>query len=780
MNPVGTTSSRRIAHNQPLKPRGRSFLQFSKLSKRAVSTDATSSERFAFPARASFSARKRFSLPFGAVQRFPALRASIAGVNPEASGSDAYWKDGFYTNWTYGKLLDDRKALENSSPDPQAVINKSKGILRKAVDLFAAMVKAIALTIVNPMRLPRGIASVCGHLKHELVHYWQGLQLLFADVSTASRLLKAFITTGKLSWREKRQLSRTLADVFRLVPMAVFLLVPLFEFLLPIALKLFPEMLPSQFHKKDLQEAQLKKELKFRLRTAAFLQDTINGIVKSKQLKDEADLVRLLDDVRAGKRVSNADIMQIAHLFDDELTLDNLDHMQLASLCRMIGVRPLGPTQYLRKKLKTKLRALKDDDVEIMKVGVENLDVEELMSACRERGMRTLGLTKEGYRRNLKQWLSLSLESDIPASLLLLSRAFVLLERNPNPEEALRAALENVDEECVKEILYDAGVTMDAQQKLELIKEQNELIKKDHLEDEKVKIKDIAPPEDDDREKNRIGQATAGSVEGGFAQTAAVAGVLGKLELIESANRRQEIPESELRQIAEELEGLLDDPFTSEKETLRRLMENTGASPDEATGRIRAAVSKARAAADEKPNMTVAMTSGLPQQGGNTGNIPSVVVENAPFEFAGTPLPEEIIEGVKKAEKEGIQILEEEQPNIEKKETKKDPDSVLEERLKGRLRNVLNRIEKRMEKMEKVCTKDEKDIVLDLDKDGKVSQEEIVNVLTNTLIEFEGHPEEAEKVAKTLAQKCGDLRGEVSVQELLALAKKAREEEMGD
>ena len=47
--------------------------------------------------------------------------------------------------------------------------------------------------------------------------------------------------------RERRQLTRTTADVFRLVPFIIFVVVPFMEFLLPVALKLFPNMLPSTF-----------------------------------------------------------------------------------------------------------------------------------------------------------------------------------------------------------------------------------------------------------------------------------------------------------------------------------------------------------------------------------------------------------------------------------------------------------------------------------------------------------------------------------------------------
>ena len=50
--------------------------------------------------------------------------------------------------------------------------------------------------------------------------------------------------------RERRQLKRTTTDILRLIPFAVFVIVPFMELLLPVALKLFPNMLPSTFEDK--------------------------------------------------------------------------------------------------------------------------------------------------------------------------------------------------------------------------------------------------------------------------------------------------------------------------------------------------------------------------------------------------------------------------------------------------------------------------------------------------------------------------------------------------
>lgn len=46
------------------------------------------------------------------------------------------------------------------------------------------------------------------------------------------------------------QLRRTTQDLLRLVPFSVFIVVPFMELLLPVAIKLFPNMLPSTFEDK--------------------------------------------------------------------------------------------------------------------------------------------------------------------------------------------------------------------------------------------------------------------------------------------------------------------------------------------------------------------------------------------------------------------------------------------------------------------------------------------------------------------------------------------------
>jgi len=652
------------------------------------------------------------------------VRTAIAGVNtPQGDIPEGYWKDGFYTNWTYGKLLEDKKVLE-SPPSPSDVIVSGKQAGAKIRNIIAALFRQIYLTLRNPIRLPRGIINGCKHLGHELVHYWQGLKLLCADISTASGLFKKYIASGKLTWREKRQLNRAFSDVFRLVPMAVFLLVPLFEFLLPLALKIFPEMLPSQFHKRDLREANLKKELKMRLRTAAFLQDTLNNVIKSSKIKAEPELSKLLDDVRKGNRVDNQALTQVAFMFTDEITLDSLEHIQLAALCRMVGLRPLGPTPYLRKLLRKKLKQIKEDDIEISVLGVDNMTNDELMAACRERGMRTLGLTPAGYRQNLKNWISLSIDSELPNSLLLLSRAFTILERNPNPQETLRKALENVDH-AVDEVIFDSGADMDAGERLKFLAEQNKLIKADQEMQTRSEEKQVVII--NERSKV-INDAIAKAAQAASGQDSGPAGVVFRQNLEDS-----DLKEDEIRAIAEELEELLKDPYTTEREALRRLR----GLPDETA---------------------VPVAKGAPM-------VAAKVLDNDKLNLHQMDAPVAV-------ESNNPGMME-----VNKGEVEGEGESMIERRLRARLRDTLNKIEKRIESAEKITSARSERAELDNDRDGCLSQEEIINVLTTSIIEFQGQPEQAERVAKVLAQRCGNWAGEISVSELLAMANELRAEE---
>lgn len=106
----------------------------------------------------------------------------------------------------------------------------------------------------------------------EIVHYYHGFRLLGIDVKISAGLLWRVLKGKTLTRREHRLLTRTVGDLFRLVPFSVFIIVPFMELLLPIFIKLFPGMLPSTFQTASEREDKIKQNLKVKLEMAKFLQ----------------------------------------------------------------------------------------------------------------------------------------------------------------------------------------------------------------------------------------------------------------------------------------------------------------------------------------------------------------------------------------------------------------------------------------------------------------------------------------------------------------------------
>jgi LETM1 and EF-hand domain-containing protein 1 len=83
--------------------------------------------------------------------------------------------------------------------------------------------------------------------KHEVNHYKHGMKLFGKELVITSRYIGVVSSGGTLNRRQRQQLVRTSADLMRMVPFLFFVIVPFMEFFLPVAIRLFPNMLPSTF-----------------------------------------------------------------------------------------------------------------------------------------------------------------------------------------------------------------------------------------------------------------------------------------------------------------------------------------------------------------------------------------------------------------------------------------------------------------------------------------------------------------------------------------------------
>ncbi|CAI9584690.1 unnamed protein product [Staurois parvus] len=391
----------------------------------------------------------------------------------------------------------------------------------------------------------------------ELKHYYHGFRLLWIDTTIAARMMWEILNGAILSRRERRQFLRICADLFRLVPFLVFIIVPFMEFLLPVALKLFPNMLPSTFETTSKKDDRLKKELRVKLEVAKFLQDTIEEMaLRNKAAKGDVaiEFSSFFQKIRStGERPSNEEILRFSKLFEDELTLDNLTRPQLVALCKLLELQSIGTNNFLRFQLTMKLRSIKADDKLIAEEGVDTLNVKELQAACRARGMRALGVTEERLRDQLKQWLELHLNQEIPTSLLLLSRALYLPE-TLSPADQLKTTLQTLPESMAKEaqvkVAAVEGEKVDNKTKLEATLQEEEAIRK---EKEMDRLAEVAKESLQTAAKVKEAQA-ASELEPAMASAPAP-------EVEPSAADRDEV----LRDTAPVLEGIKGEELTKEE-----------------------------------------------------------------------------------------------------------------------------------------------------------------------------------------------------------------------
>ncbi|KAK6493480.1 mitochondrial proton/calcium exchanger protein-like isoform X2 [Huso huso] len=405
----------------------------------------------------------------------------------------------------------------------------------------------------------------------EVKHYYHGFRLLWIDTTIAGRMLWRILNGNILSRRERRQFLRTCADVFRLVPFLVFIIVPFMEFLLPLAVKLFPNMLPSTFETQSKKEERLKKELRVKLEMAKFLQDTIEEIaLRNKAAKGDVteEFSTFFQKIRnSGERPSNEEIMRFSKLFEDELTLDNLTRPQLVALCKLLELQSIGTNNFLRFQIIMKLRAIRADDKLISEEGVDSLNVNEVQSACRVRGMRALGVTEERLREQLKQWLELHLNQQIPTSLLLLSRAMYLPD-TLSPADQLKTTLQTLPEIVAKEAQVKVAEVecykVDNKTKLEATLQEEEAIRKENKEREMERLTDAA-----EKAKEVLQVAARKEVETAVNMEAAAVNVKKSQIAMDTeqelATVNLEIHSETLKDTAPVLEGIKGEEITKEE-----------------------------------------------------------------------------------------------------------------------------------------------------------------------------------------------------------------------
>lgn len=388
-------------------------------------------------------------------------------------------------------------------------------------------------------------------VKKEAQHYWDGTKLLALETRISWRLALKMAAGYDLTRREHKQLQRTVQDLARLVPFSVFIIVPLGEALLPLALKLFPNMLPSTFEGQKSKEAKAALLRSTRKDVSGFLRSTLkeSGLPLSQATAQKEEFANFFRKVRStGETPTAQDVIKVCKIFRDDLTLDNLSRPQLVSMCRYMNLNTFGTDMMLRYQIRHRMRQIKRDDKAIAFEGVDSLTVAELQLACAARGIRTHSVSPARLRSDLQAWLDLRLKEGVPSTLLVLSNAYMYGQgsgEGSSQIDALIGVLSSIPEELFHEIeleVHNAEGAATNKQRLEVLKEQQELIEEEN--EQNNESQGYATPRDvDDIDEKEDRQATAEAA--GVEKAPAVEMVDAEREQIKVAEEQQKIEKTE-------------------------------------------------------------------------------------------------------------------------------------------------------------------------------------------------------------------------------------------
>ncbi|KAK9466581.1 LETM1-like protein-domain-containing protein [Lipomyces arxii] len=386
--------------------------------------------------------------------------------------------------------MEDKEGLqeiEDAKKKAEASADKAEFEILGTTVKEASHVTDVAANGKKAVTKTKSDSTLWQKIKAGVHHFWDGTKLLGVEVRISTKLAMKMAAGYELTRRESRQLKRTTQDLARLVPFSVFVIVPFAELLLPVALKLFPNMLPSTYEGQSEKDKRVKSLRNTRKEVSEFLRSTVKesglGLPRASNAAQRELFAEFFRKVRStGESPSREELLSVCRLFKDDIVLDNLSRPQLVAMARYMNLPTFGTDLVLRYQIRHRMRQTKRDDRAIDYEGIDSLSITELQSACQSRGIKSHGVSPARLRDDLQNWLDLRLRQDVPSTLLVLSAAYTYGagESVDSHYDALLSVLSSIPDELYHEAeleVHHAEGTATNKQRLEVVKEQEELIK---------------------------------------------------------------------------------------------------------------------------------------------------------------------------------------------------------------------------------------------------------------------------------------------------------------
>lgn len=271
-------------------------------------------------------------------------------------------------------------------------------------------------------------------LKEQVLHLWHGSKLLALNTRIALRLKRQIMAGQKPTRRERQLLEKTTKDLLRLVPFSAFILIPGGELLLPVAVSIFPNLMPSTFTTKDQRrDRQIRDSLARGTARRRIFEHMVTQVLCSEAFSPDSKGTPLFRAM-ATEGLADADsIRSLSKYFNDDgpLALGRLPRYVLRDLTVVSGTsstfsarlkRSLLPTglyeAVARHDIDKHMEFRKTDDLSLSRVDFATLTPGEIEHECTARNLRWFG-TPDALKVQLSDWISLSLDPDIPSHMLL-------------------------------------------------------------------------------------------------------------------------------------------------------------------------------------------------------------------------------------------------------------------------------------------------------------------------------------------------------------------------
>jgi len=245
--------------------------------------------------------------------------------------------------------------------------------------------------------------------------FWAGCKALFRDVRLALKTRRKLglyhvRDYSRLTREELRHLRQTRQDVVKTFPVALLFMVPFIGYTAPILAYFYPrQLLSQQFWHPDQKKEFVLEE--YEKRSQYYLPLIKECGITAKEIVNK-DLLNFCLKTIDGSYPENEELLHFENVFSqhEDFSLQKMPRYHLVKICKCWLI-PTGwylPRWYLINVLNKRILKLHEDDVLILRDGIDTLTPECIEQAVHVRGLDEASLNDESKKFWLKDWIELS------------------------------------------------------------------------------------------------------------------------------------------------------------------------------------------------------------------------------------------------------------------------------------------------------------------------------------------------------------------------------------